>query len=199
MEEREGRLLRDYGFQLITDPSFMGALLGAILTGAIAIFIMNRTNVNNTKRKKKKILNDFIKESRFLLYALESLIGQIKIYVKYQKEEELITNRTDTNGFPTEEITEIAFAKKLSEADIAESLSKIKSVKRNAFTKDSFELYLNILSVVEGQIEYFWKRSLEKNVHGVGDILEDANKELGSLKDLLEYMHVEKGKVYDSL
>lgn len=177
----------------------MGALLGAIITGSIAIYIMNRNNVYSREQEKKKTLNEFLKETEFLLYSVNNLIAQTDTYVKNQKEEELIVNRIDPEGFPTREMNEVKHAKKLNETDIAESLRKIKSVNRDAFTRDTFGLYLNILSVVEGDIEYFWKRSLENDAMGIGYILEEANAELNVLKGFLEQKYQEKEKKYDSL
>lgn len=191
--------MNDYWSKLFTDPSFMGALLGALITGVIAIYIMNRNIVYNRKQEKKKVLNEFLKESSFLLYSIKNLIALTNTYVKYQKEEELITNRIDQYGFPTIEMNDITHAKRLNKTDIDESLRKIKSVNRNAFTRDSFDLYLNILSVVEGDIEYFWKRSLAHAVNGVGEILEEANGELNVLKSFLEKKYVEKEEEYNSL
>src|SRR5699024_1413658 len=132
----------------------------------IAIYIMNRTNVNNRKQDKKKVLNEFLQESRFLLYSVEKLIKHTEVFAEYQKEEETI-ERTDTGPEPNSELAEIRHAKKLNETDIAEYLRKIKNVNRNAFTKDTFDIYLEILSITEGQVEYFWQRSLKRDVSGV--------------------------------
>ncbi|UUI41167.1 hypothetical protein [Oceanobacillus oncorhynchi] len=87
----------------------------------------------------------------------------------------------------------------MNEADIAGFLNKIKNVDRKSFTRDTFDIYLEILSVTEGQVEYFWKRSLEINGDGVGEILEEAIKELIALKNTLEQKHEEKEKEYSSL
>lgn len=190
--------MKEYLCELFSDPSFMGALLGAIITGSIAIYIMNRTNVNNRKQEKKKVINEFLNESRFLLYSVEDLITQVDVYAKYQKEEEVI-KRTDTGPEPNSELSDIRHAKRLNETDIAGCLRKIKNVNRNAFTRDTFDIYLDILSITEGHIEYFWQRSLERSVNGVGDILEDAINKLNALKDTLEQKYEEKQKEFNSL
>ncbi len=176
----------------------MGALLGAIITASIAIYIMNRTNINNRIQEKKKVINEFLNESRFLLYSVENLIRHVDVYAKYQKEEEMI-KRTDTGPEPNSELSKIRHAKGLNETDIVDFLRKIKNVNRNAFTGNTFDIYLDILSIAEGQIEYFWQRSLEKNVNGVGDILEDATNELNALKVALEQKYEEKQKEFNSL
>lgn len=190
--------MKGYFLNLISDSSFIGALLGAVITGLIAIYVMNRTNVNNRKQVKKKALNEFLKESYFLLYSVEGLLKHTNAYVKYQKEEEAI-KRTDTGPDPNSGLVEIRHAKRLNEADIAGFLNKIKNVDRKSFTRDTFDIYLDILSVTEGQVEYFWKRSLEINIAGVGEILEEAIKELIALKNTLEHKHDEKEKEYSSL
>lgn len=196
--EGRGRFLKEYVYRLIVDPSFMGALLGAVITGFIAIFIMHRTNVNNRKHSEKKEINEFLKESRFLIYSVEKLSRHISIYIGYQKEDEMAI-KTDTGPYPNPQLAEIRHAKKLNEADITEYLSKVKSVNRKSFTKDTFDIYLEILSVTEGQIEYFWQRSLNKDVSGVGDILESAIDDLNALKQALEVKYEEKEKEYNAL
>ena len=176
----------------------MGALLGAIITGLIAIFIMYRTIVNNRKQDKKKMINDFLKESHFLLYSVGGLINHTNTYVKYQLEEEKV-KRTGRGPLPDSELSEIKEAKRLNETDIAEYLRKIKSVDRNAFPIDAFDIYLDILRITEETVEYFWQRSLKWSVGGVADILEDAIKDLNTLKDALEQKYKEKEKEYNSL
>ncbi len=198
MEGRGGGVLKTYLSELFTDPSFMGALLGAVITGLIAIYVMNRTNVNNRKQDKKKALNEFLKESRFLLYSVEGLIKHLGTYVSYQKEEEQI-NRIGSGPYPNPELAEVQQAKRLNETDIAEYIRKIKRVNRNAFTRDTFNIYLDILNITEGQVEFFWKRSLERDVSGVGDILEEASKELHTFKGTLEQKYEEIEKEYNSL
>lgn len=188
----------DYLYGLFKDPSFMGALLGAVITGLIAIYVMNRTNVNNRKKDKKKELNDFLKESRYLLYSVEGLIKHISAYTEDQKEEERLKG-TDLGPEPNPYLNRVHWAKRLNETDIEEYLRKIKSVNRNAFTRDTFDIYLEILNVAEGDIEYFWRRSLEREVGGAADILKDATQELTELNDSLEQKYKEKEIEYNSL
>ncbi|UUI41166.1 hypothetical protein [Oceanobacillus oncorhynchi] len=98
--------MRGYFLNLIADSSFIGALLGAVITGLIAIYVMNRTNVNNRKQGKKKAINEFLKESFFLLYSVEGLIKHTNAYVKYQKKEEAI-KRADTGPEPNSGLADI--------------------------------------------------------------------------------------------
>lgn len=187
-----------YLYELVKDPSFMGALLGAVITGLTAIYIMNRTNINNRKKDKKKELNEFLKETRFLLYSVEKLIKHTGTYTQYQQEEETVRT-TDVSPEPNPELAEIKHAKKLNEKDIAECIRKIKNVDRNAFTRDTFDIYLEILDITEGQVEYFWERSLKKRIGGVEAILEEAIVTLNKLKNVLERKYEEKEEEYHSI
>ena len=184
--------------KMLFDPNFMGALVGAIITGLIAILVMYRTIANNRKQDKKKLLNDFLKESHFLLYSLDGLITHTTTFANIQiLEEDSI--KTDKGPLPSRDVFEIKEAKKLNGTDIEEYLRKIKSIDRNAFSRDVFNLYLDILNITEGTIEYFWRRSLEHSASGIGDILMDGIKKMNTLKETLEKEYEKKEEKYNRL
>lgn len=185
-----GGILKDWIIETLSDPSFMGALLGALITGFIAICIMKITLKTEHKRTKRLIIEEFIKEAIFFYESTKELLETTTGYAEYQKEEENTATRVDKDGFPTEEISEIKFGKEILEKDMLSSLAKVKTVNRKYFTYDSIIIYININNTITNTIEYFWERSMNNSLHGVADFffsaIENIEDELEKLKEIIE-------------
>ena len=168
----------------------MGALLGALITGFIAICIMKITLKTEHKRTKRLIREEFIKEAIFFYESTKELLETTNGYAEYQQEEENTATRVDKDGFPTEEILDIKFGKEILEKDMLSSLAKVKTVNRKYFTYDSIIIYISINSTITNTIEYFWERSMNNSIHGVADFffsaIENIEDELEKLKEIIE-------------
>ena len=179
-----------WAIETLSDPSFMGALLGALITGFVAICIMVITLKTENKRVDKRVLESFVKEATFFCESVKSLLDTAKGYAELQKKEENLITRVDEDGFPTEEIINIEYGKEVIEKDFINSLTAINTVERHYFTHKSIDSYIEIRSLITDGIEYYWERSMKHSANGVSDILftniGKTEMELKKLKRLIE-------------
>jgi len=185
--------------ELLKDPSFMGSLIGALISGLIAICVLRSGIKHQDVLVEKAELRNFLKEAKFLSNSLSGLISSIRNYVNVQYQAESIKIRVNSNGFETEEISDMKFAKDIIRKDMEKIFVEIKSVDRKAFLSDSFDIYLMIMNRCENEIEYFGDRSMNQDVAGVADILKDSIDEINTLKIKLDEFIKESKDKYNKL
>ncbi len=171
---------------LFSEPSFLGALLGAILTGLTAILVMIITLWTENARRQRESNASYLKEMKHLLHAVENLSESTKQYAKAQANDEAITHRIDSEGFKTEEAIDIRFNKEIFEKDIIIALSSVNSIDKQNLPSEVTELFLEIKSIATGQIEYFWERSMKADIGGAAEILKVATTKLYEASEKLK-------------
>lgn len=193
-------ILWSWLIELLNNASFIGSLIGALLSGLVAIFVLVKGIKHQSNLLEKTKLENFLREAIFLNNSLRGLINTMRHYVELQYQEESIsTDRIDEEGFPIEEISDIKFNKEIIQKDIENNLIGIRSVDRKAFTYDSFETYIKIINNCESEIEYYWDRSMKSAVGGVADILKISNNDLATLRNDLDKFINKAKKKYEKL
>ncbi|MFD2704067.1 hypothetical protein [Salibacterium lacus] len=182
--------------ELLINPGFLGSLSGAVITGTIALIVMQGNIKFERNLRNKEELKKYIKEATYLKMYVTRLISTMNQYTKYQREEENLGQATDQDGFPTDELNEIMFAKNMIEEDVKRYITKIKGSKREDILEEYFDDYLEIIDITETGIEYFWERSIKNRTDGVADILNEEIKKLQeSNEKLKKSIEKQQGKI----
>jgi len=176
--------LNEWFINLVKDGSFIGSLLGAILSGLVAILVLIKGIKHQNNLFTKTEIGDFLREATYLSNSVTSLEMMIKEYIKHQRHEEML-RLPDEIGNDLGVLSEIRVFKEMNGQVIKNILSKIQSVDRKAFNYEGFDLYLEIINLCEKEIEFFWNRSMNNRVSGVADMLDKYITELSELNHQL--------------
>lgn len=187
--------LSEWAEHLLNDGSFLGALLGAILSGIIAIMVLMKGIKHQNYLITKTEIGNFLREATYLSDSVTSLEMYVKEYVKHQRHEENLPRLQDEIGNDLAVLSEIKVFKEMNGQLIKNTLIKIQSVDRKAFSYKAFDVYLEIINLCERDIEFFWDRSMNDRI-GVADILDDYNSELSELnQQLIKLIQQEKKRI----
>jgi len=162
--------------------SFWGALIGAILTGVSAIFVMGRQLVFQRKIDDRKRLEEYLKEARVLKYYLELLITSTKSFSLLVLENEDLDSSDPRFKNKIEE--NYGYAEMYYE-DMEKYLNIINDIDHRYILEEMFQTYLEIKYICEQEVRYYSKRFVDRQTFGTGDLLNDAAEKLNQLKETL--------------
>ncbi len=127
---------------LVNTPSFIGSITGTIISGSIAVIIMNMQFRQNKRIKEKENLNKELKAIRLFSQTINNLNNHLSFIYIVGKEQEL----DDAFSLKREKLLAIRTEELLSQ------------VKKEDFSHVSHELYLKVmynLLAYQTQIELF--------------------------------------------
>lgn len=174
--------MKGYFVNLLSDPGFMGALLGALITGIIGITIMLIQTIKQDKRDK-------LKESKYLYKTLFEFVNSTKRDINnlenYVKELENINSLEEYRVY---------LAKISRVIHIAEK--EYLKINESAITAEVYPTFLNIgymLDILRMDGEDIYDElerkntvNFDKNIKSLKVISSHLNRDINKLNDILK-------------
>lgn len=172
----------------MVNPSFLGSLFGAFISGLIAIFIMFLTIRYEQKREKAIEIKNNLKEIKYMIFHASMLKKYIRDYISYKSGYEIGANYS-SDKINIKEITfvdESPTIKKLREdtdKEIRNIIINFQKINKDNLTIDVYNNYLYMKDLVESKILYVWQEYCHNDNKQLLDLFLD---ELDELIDELE-------------
>ena len=190
--------------ELLSNPSFIGSLSGAVISGLVAVGTMKINHYVQKKEKELESLENYIKDVSLLSYSIKWLIHSIHKYTDWQIKQELIMEPLVTDGdyrAHEKELNYIKYVKQLKKKEIDIHLFRIKEFNISNFGVEVSGIYLRALGLIETRIQGDLESSIqdEKWQGSYGDMLNKYCLDLKQFSYSLDEELKIKREQYDKL
>src|SRR5690625_1237802 len=149
------------------DPNFLGSLIGAAISGLIAIIIMKITIRHEKRLSKKKDMESLVKELKQLYYYVDGVYKRLNQFVSYKVGYDKgfnLTKNKDVNVLGN--LSANSMLKKIeydTNRELNKFLDNITNINRREFSVDIYNLYLFTVDLIEFELSYWWSEVGEDN------------------------------------
>lgn len=157
--------MKEFLWELIKDPNFLGAFLGALITGSIALFIYWRDKKNLEKEKENE--RKLLKQKYEVFYRTKcNQIINITEYIKFDLG--LLMNHNPYNMEPIE--------------DLKDNITELKNIRLSLLDNNIDYVPLKLYKTIEDISKYIDK--ITENFSGILATEEDENENIMNLLEI---------------